>query len=152
MVEFAFDVVQVANGAYCRRHTTTSSASRSRTDLLERAFRETYGLEMKDVFASEDLAIGTFRYAVGTVIPQMTQVAWEKKRDEIERCRPSVQRSAFMYTLYAAAVRHGLRSDVPASRRIRALRCLDRARAAEDRSVQGAGVQGAECRSGAPLH
>jgi hypothetical protein len=26
--------------------------------LLERAFRDTYGMEMKDIFGSEDLALG----------------------------------------------------------------------------------------------
>ena len=98
MVEFAFDVVQVANGVYLPQAYHDFIGFQVATDLLERAFRETYGLDMKDVFASEDLAIGTFRYAVGTVIPQMTQVAWEKKRDEIEKVSPSVQRSAFVYS------------------------------------------------------
>jgi len=98
MVEFAFDVVQVANGAFLPQAYHDFIGFQIATDLLERAFRETYGLDMKDVFASEDLAIGTFRYAVGTVIPQMTQVAWEKKRDEIEKLSPNVQHSAFVYT------------------------------------------------------
>lgn len=99
MVEFAFDVVQVANGAYLPQAYHDFIGFEVATDLMERAFRETYSLEMKDVFASEDLAVGTFRYAVGKTIPQMTQVAWEKKRDEIERLSPHVQRSAFVYTL-----------------------------------------------------
>jgi hypothetical protein len=99
MVEFAFDVVQVANGAYLPQAYRDFIGFQIATDLVERAFRETYGLEMKDVFGSEDLAIGTFRYAVGTTIPQMTQVAWEKKRDEIEKLAPHVQRSAFVYSL-----------------------------------------------------
>jgi hypothetical protein len=98
MVEFAFDVVQVANGTYLPQAYHDFIGFQVATGLLERAFRETYGIEMKDVFASEDLAIGTFRYAVGKTIPQMTQVAWEKKRDEIEKLSPSVQRSAFVYT------------------------------------------------------
>jgi hypothetical protein len=98
MVEFAFDVVQVANGVYLPQAYHDFIGFQVATDLLERAFRETYGLDMKDLFTSEDLAVGTFRYAVGTAIPQMTQVAWEKKRDEIEKVSPSVQRSAFVYT------------------------------------------------------
>ena len=98
MVEFAFDVVQVASGAYLPQAYHDFIGFEVATDLLERAFRDTYSLEMKDVFANEDLAIGTFRYAVGTAIPQMTQVAWEKKRGEIEKLTPSVQRSAFVYT------------------------------------------------------
>jgi hypothetical protein len=98
MVEFAFDVVNVASGAYLPQAYHNFIGFKVATDLIERAFRDTYGIEMKDVFASEDLAVGTFRYAVSTTIPQMTQVAWEKKRDEIERLIPNVQQSAFVYT------------------------------------------------------
>ena len=99
MVEFAFDVVQVAGGAYLPQAYHDFIGFQVATDLVERAFRETYGLEMKDVFGSEDLAVGTFRYAVGTTIPQMTQVAWEKKRDEIEKLTPHVQQNAFVFAL-----------------------------------------------------
>ena len=98
MVEFAFDVVQVASGAFLPQAYHDFIGFEMATDLVERAFRATYGIEMKDVFASEDLALGTFRYAVSTTIPQMTQVAWEKKRDEIEKLVPNVQRNAFVYT------------------------------------------------------
>jgi zinc dependent phospholipase C len=98
MVEFAFDVVQVASGAYLPQTYHDFIGFEVATDLVERAFLETYAIEMKDVFASQDLAIGTFRYAVGTTIPQMTQVAWEKKRSEIEKLTPTVQRGAFVYT------------------------------------------------------
>jgi hypothetical protein len=106
-VEFAFDVVQVANGAYLPQAYHGFIGFEVATELIERAFHETYGLEMKDVFASEDLAVGTFRYAVGKTIPQMTQVAWEKKRDEIEKLSPHVQRSAFVYTLTRQAYSGG---------------------------------------------
>ena len=98
MVEFAFDVVQVASGAFLPQAYHNFIGFEVATDLVERAFLDTYGIEMKDVFASEDLAIGTFRYAVSTTIPQMTLVAWEKKRDEIEKLIPKVQRNAFVYT------------------------------------------------------
>jgi hypothetical protein len=98
MVEFAFDVVHVASGAYLPQAYRDFIGFEVAKDLVERAFRDTYGIEMKDVFASEDLAISTFRYAVSTTIPQITQVAWEKKRDEIQKLTPAVQRSAFVYT------------------------------------------------------
>ena len=98
MVEFAFDVVQVASGAYLPQAYHDFIGFEVATDLIERAFHDTYGIEMKDVFISEDLAVGTFRYAVSKTIPQMTQVAWEKKRDEIEKLTPRVQRNAFVYT------------------------------------------------------
>jgi len=83
MVEFSFDVVQVAAAAYAPEAYHTFIGFQVSKPLLERAFHETYGLEMKDVFFSEDLAIGTYRHAVATSIPGMTKVAWGKKRDEI---------------------------------------------------------------------
>jgi len=43
--------------------------SRVATPLLERAFSEIYGIEMKDLFFSEDLAIGTYRHAVAITKP-----------------------------------------------------------------------------------
>src|SRR5258705_9143653 len=98
MVEFAFDVVQVANGAFLPEGYHDLVGFQVAADLLERAFHDTYGLEMKDVFASEDLGIGTCRYSVGTLIPQITRVAWEKKGSDIEKLRPNVERSAFVYT------------------------------------------------------
>ena len=98
MVEFAFDVVQVASGAFLPQAYHDFIGFEVATDLVERAFRNTYGIQMKDLFASEDLAVGTFRYAVSTTIPQMTHVAWEKKRNEIEKLVPNVQRSAFVFT------------------------------------------------------
>ncbi len=98
MVEFAFDVVQVANGAYLPQTYHDFIGFQVSIDLLERAFHDTYGFQMKDIFLSEDLAVGSFRYAVGTTIPQITQVAWEKKRSDIEKLYPNVQRSAFVYT------------------------------------------------------
>jgi hypothetical protein len=43
--------------------------------LLERAFPVVYGVELKDVLAHEHLAVGSYRFAVSRLIPQMTQVA-----------------------------------------------------------------------------
>src|SRR5256885_693713 len=53
MVEFAFDVVQVANGAYLPQAYHDFIGFEMATDLVERAVTETYGGEMKDVFGSE---------------------------------------------------------------------------------------------------
>jgi hypothetical protein len=66
--------------------------------VLERAFLATYGIEMKDVFMDEDLAIGSYRHAVSELIPQLTRIAWQDKREEIERLVPGVKESAFVLT------------------------------------------------------
>ena len=67
--------------------------------LLERAFSETYGIEMKEIFLNEDLAIGTYRHAVATTIPGMTKVAWGKKRDAIRNVIPGAQKTTVVFNL-----------------------------------------------------
>ena len=98
MVEFAFDVVQTATGAYLpdahRQHIGFALA----VPVLERAFAATYGLGFKELFGDSDMAIGTFRYAVSQLIPEMTRVAWKHKQDEIRKLTPSVQPNAFVYS------------------------------------------------------
>src|SRR5262249_39080673 len=67
--------------------------------LLERAFRETYGLEPADVLAfDEDLVIGTYRKAVSDIVPRLTEIAWRDKHDAIERLVPGISRDRFVFT------------------------------------------------------
>jgi hypothetical protein len=99
MVEFAFDVLQVARGEYASQEYRKRVGFEVSKPLLERAFRETYALELKDLFVNVDLAIGTYRRAIGTTIPEMTRIAWREKRQEIEKVTPGVERGAFVFTL-----------------------------------------------------
>ena len=71
--------------------------------MLERAFVKTYGVELKDVFLSVDLALGTFRHTVGGLIPEMTKVAWETKKDDIVKATPGATRDKFLYNLSRAS-------------------------------------------------
>ena len=99
LVEFSFDVVQVAAHAYTPEAYHSFIGFQVAKPLLERAFSETYGIELKDVFLSEDLAIGTYRHAVGTTIPEMTKIAWGRKRDEIEKVIPGARKQAVVFRL-----------------------------------------------------
>jgi hypothetical protein len=81
--EFALDVVQVARGAYAPERYHDFIGFEISRPALERAFHETYGLTLDDVFGDFDLAVGTFRYTVSTMIPRMTRVAWKTKQDQI---------------------------------------------------------------------
>ena len=54
MVEFSFDVVQVAAAVYAPEAYHSFIGFRVAKPLLERTFRATYGIEMKDIFLSED--------------------------------------------------------------------------------------------------
>ena len=76
MVEFSFDVLQVARGTFKADAYQDLIGFEVATPLLERAFRETYGLELGDVFGNVDLAIGTYRHAASKTIPDITRVAW----------------------------------------------------------------------------
>jgi len=99
LVEFGFDVVQVAAGAYAPESYHSYIGFKVSKPALERAFLDTYGIQIKDVFLSEDLAIATYRHAVGTTIPEMTKVAWGKKRDQIAKVTPGIQRKTFVFNL-----------------------------------------------------
>jgi Zinc dependent phospholipase C len=99
MVEFAFDVSQVARGAYVAQEFHSRIGFEVAGEALARAFKETDGLELKDVLLSVDLAIGTYRYAIGHTIPEMTRLAWRDKREEIEKRSPGTQQSVFVYNL-----------------------------------------------------
>jgi hypothetical protein len=54
------------------------------------------------VFATLDLAIGTYRKTVSGLIPKMTQVAWEMKKGDIEKSQPGMTRARFLYNVSRA--------------------------------------------------
>ncbi len=97
--EFGFDVLQVAQGRYAPDRYRAFVGFEVSKPLLERAFLDTYGIELKDVFGSLDLALGTFRYSVGSIIPGMTRVAWQLKKDQLAKEIPGVTKKKFLYNL-----------------------------------------------------
>ena len=99
VVEFSFDVVQAAVGAYVSDTYRDFIGFQVAKPVLERAFAATYGLEMKDVFLTEDLAIGTYRHAISQTIPAITRIAWRDKHDEIAKLRPGIGREKVVFTL-----------------------------------------------------
>ena len=101
--EFSFDVVHVAQQHYAPEAYHDFIGFEVSRPVLERAFVRTYGIPMEDVFLSIDLALGTFRFAVSGVIPQMTKVAWAAKEDEIVKAAPGLTREKFVYTMSRAS-------------------------------------------------
>ena len=97
--EFGFDVLQVAQGRYANDQFRKFIGFKVSKPVLERAFLETYGLEMKDIFKSLDLALGTYRYSTSSIIPGMTKVAWELKKDVFIKEIPGITRKKFLYNL-----------------------------------------------------
>jgi len=99
MVEFAFDVLQVAGGGYGVQAYRDRIGFQVADALLDRAFFRTYGLQLRDLFGNVDLAIGTYRHAVSITIPQMTQLAWKDHEKEIRAKTPNINRGDFVFTL-----------------------------------------------------
>jgi hypothetical protein len=99
LVEFSFDVVQVATARYKSEAFQSFIGFEVAKPVLARAFHASYGLEMKDVFLDEDRSIGSYRYAISQMLPQITRIAWRDKRDEIAKALPGVARQQFLYRL-----------------------------------------------------
>jgi len=102
ITEFSFDVVQAAGGHYEPDAYHRFIGFQVARPLLERAFRETYHLEMRELFLDLDLAIGTYRRAVSQIIPHVTEVAWRDKHDQIVELLPAAQREKFVFRLSRA--------------------------------------------------
>ncbi len=101
--EFGFDVLQVASGRYAPDRYRGYIGFHVSRPTLERAFLDTYGLEMKDVFGNLNLALGSYRFSVGSIIPGMTRVAWSLKHEQIEKEIPGITRKKFLYNLSRAS-------------------------------------------------
>lgn len=98
-VEFSFDVIQVAQGNYAPEAYHDFVGFEVAQASMERAFVRTYSLDMSSVFLSEDMAIGTYRYTISSILPTMTKAAWSLKKDEIQKAQPSATRKKFIYNL-----------------------------------------------------
>jgi hypothetical protein len=101
--EFGFDVLEVAKGRYAPDSYHDFIGFQVDALLLEQAFQETYGLELKSVLSDEDKVLGSFRYDVSTLIPRATRVAWTLKKDEIMKDQPGITRDKFLYNLKRAS-------------------------------------------------
>ena len=97
--EFGFDVLQVARGRYAPESYHDFIGFEVSRPVLDRAFRETYGLELKEVLPDEDKALNSYRRGVSKLIPQATRIAWSLKEDEIKSDIPDMTRRRFLYNL-----------------------------------------------------
>jgi Zinc dependent phospholipase C len=97
--EFGFDVTQVAKNRYTSDAYHDFIGFEISKPVLERAFQDTYGIPLSAVISNEDLAIGTFRRAISTVIPEMTRVALIARRKEIVAETPNFRARQFRYYL-----------------------------------------------------
>ena len=97
--EFGFDVLEVAKERYAPESYHDFIGFQVAALLLEQAFRETYGLDLKRVLDNEDKVIGSYRRDVSGLIPRATRVAWSLKKKEIKKDVPGITRRRFLYNL-----------------------------------------------------
>jgi hypothetical protein len=97
--EFGFDMVQVARNRYTSDRYHDFIGFEVSKPVLEKAFLETYGLKLEDIFGDVDLAIGSYRRGVSTIIPEMTRVALLSRHDDIVKETPNFNKKQFLYYL-----------------------------------------------------
>lgn len=97
--EFGFDVSQVARGRYAPQAYHNFIGFQVSKRLLEQAFLDTYGIPLSDVMKHEDLALGTYRRSVSSIIPEMTKVAVATREKELKQEIPDYSRRKFIYRL-----------------------------------------------------
>jgi hypothetical protein len=97
--EFGFDTLQVAKNRYASDQYHDFIGFKVAQPLLERTFAVVYGLQLKDVLSHEDLAIGSYRFSVSRLIPQMTKVALQIHQKDLMRETPDFAKKKFLYRL-----------------------------------------------------
>ena len=97
--EFGFDMVQVARNRYTSDRYHDFIGFEVSKPVLEKAFLETYGLKLEDIFGDVDLAIGSYRRGVSKIVPEMTRVALLSRHDDIVKETPNFNKRQFLYYL-----------------------------------------------------
>jgi hypothetical protein len=103
--EFGFDAAQVARGHYAPQAYHDFIGFEVSKPVLERAFHDTYSLELTDLFTDLDLALGTYRFTVAHIIPEVTRAAWRMKKKELVATNPGLTHRQFLYNLSRASYR-----------------------------------------------
>jgi hypothetical protein len=101
--EFGFDVLEVAQGRYAPDSYHDFIGFGVSVPLLEQAFQETYGLDLKSVLSDEDEVISSYRHDVSQLLPKATRIAWSLKKDDIMKDQPSITKKTFLYNLSRAS-------------------------------------------------
>ena len=101
--EFGFDVLEVAQGRYAPASYHDFIGFGVSVPLLEQAFQETYGLDLKSVLTNEAEVLGSYRYDVSQLLPKATRIAWSLKKDEIMKDEPGITKRKFLYNLSRAS-------------------------------------------------
>lgn len=97
--EFGFDVLEVARGNFAPGTYHDFIGFYVANKLIGRAFHDTYGLQLSDLFNNFDYAVSAYRSAVSKTIPLATRVAWAQKKKEIKQAEPGITHRRFVYIM-----------------------------------------------------
>ena len=99
-MEFGFDVLQIAKGNYASQAYKDLIGFKVDTAVLSKAFLETYGLNINDVFNNRfSLAVESFRWIVANIFPVITRAAWASKRSDIIKKDSTATGKNFRYKM-----------------------------------------------------
>jgi hypothetical protein len=101
--EFGFDILEVAKERSAPDGYHDFIGFEVALPLLERAFRETYGLDLRSILPDEPRLISSYRHSVSSLIPKATRVAWKLKQDDIRKDLRGITRQKFLYNLSRAS-------------------------------------------------
>jgi Zinc dependent phospholipase C len=101
--EFGFDVLEVARGRYAPDSYHDFIGFGVAVPLLEQAFQETYGLDLKSVLSDENKVVASYRHDVSQLIPRATRVAWSLKSADIMKDQPGMTKRKFLFNLSRAS-------------------------------------------------
>jgi zinc dependent phospholipase C len=97
--EFSFDVLQTARGNYASSAYHDFIGFQIAQSLLQRAFMETYGLDVNELFGNFPRAVARFRWTVINLLPFFTKAAWANKKSDIRKLQPTATSRSFIYRM-----------------------------------------------------
>lgn len=97
--EFAYDVLQTAQGHYASIAYHDFIGFKMDSTLLAQALLKVYGEKLTDMFPNYANTLSTFRWGVREMMPALVDKAWHFKRKDIQAKDSTVTRSKFKYRM-----------------------------------------------------
>lgn len=98
-IEFAYDVLQTAQGHYATIAYHDFIGFEIDSALLANAFMKIYGEDLNVVFPNYSSTVSTFRWGVRDLVPALIRQAWRLKKAEIKKNDHTASRSTFRYRM-----------------------------------------------------
>lgn len=110
-LEFAFDVLQTARGNYATKNYHDFIGFRVARPVIEKAFYRTYGVNVNDVFGNLGVAIGTYRWMIKSLLPNIVRTAWARKRSDLKKIDSTLTARKYSYRMHNRTYYHEFGRD-----------------------------------------